>query len=117
MVRYWYKNNSKSKYTHNIFPKIQVNKLKNGNQKEYSKFVWSYKSTTYSTTASRVAKAWYGNKVNKGKVIDHRNNHSRDNSLDNLRNKSILHNNRKRFIDNPGFKCFNQFKNTKTQDE
>lgn len=114
MWRYWYKNNSKTKYPHPIYPKIQVNKLKNGNQKEYSKFVWSYQSITYSTTASRVAKAWYGNKVIKGKVIDHRNNHSRDNSLENLRNKSIKANNRKRFKDNPGHTCFNQYQNTRT---
>lgn len=114
LCRYWFKNNSKSKYYHELEPKLQVNKLDNGNQKEYWKYVWSYKSITYSTTTSRIVKAWYGRKVPKGKVIDHRNNNSVDNDINNLRVKSIKANNRKRFKDNPGVKCFNQYQNTRT---
>lgn len=114
LCRYWFKNNSKHKYYHELEPKIQVNKLDNGNQKEYWKYVWSYKSITYSTTTSRIVKAWYGRKVPKGKVIDHKNNNSVDNDINNLRVKSIKANNRKRFKDNPGYKCFNQYQNTRT---
>ena len=115
MCRYWHKNNSKRLWHYyELEPELQVNKLDNGNIKEYWKFTWSYKSLSYSTTASRIAKAWHARRVPKGKVIDHKNNKSKENDWKNLRIKSIKANNRKRFKDNPGHKCFNQYKNTKT---
>ena len=115
MCRYWHKNNSKRLWHYyELEPELQVNKLDNGNIKEYWKFTWSYKSVSYSTTASRIAKAWHARRVPKGKVIDHKNNKSKENDWKNLRIKSIKANNRKRFKDNPGHKCFNQYKNTKT---
>ena len=111
--RYWYKNNSKKKYEHTIKVKPITNKLKNGNEKKYRTLTWSYKNKAYSATIGRFAMAWKFGSIPDGYVIDHIKNDSLLDNYDNWQPLTIKDNNRKRFEDNPGYTCFNQFKNTR----
>lgn len=115
VYRDWYKNNSKNKYVHTIVVKPITNKLKNGNEKQYRTLTWSYKNKTYSATIGRFAMAWKLGYVPEGYVIDHIKNDSLEDNYDNWQPLTIKNNNRKRFKDNPGYKCFNQYKNTKNE--
>lgn len=112
--RYWYKNNSKTfKYDHTI--KITNNEQfhpRSGNTKVYKNVTWWYKGRNYTTTLNRFLIAWFKRKIKKGMVADHIDNDTINNSLENLKITTIRENNRKRFIDNPDCKCFNQYKNT-----
>ena len=113
VYRDWYKNNSKNKYVHTIVVKPITNTLKNGNEKRYRTITWSYKSKTYSVTIGRFAMAWKYGYVPEGYVIDHIKNDSLEDDYDNWQPLTIKSNNRKRFKDNPGYTCFNQYKNTR----
>ena len=104
---------SKKKYEHTIKVKPITNKLKNGNEKKYRTLTWSYKNKAYSATIGRFAMAWKFGSIPDGYVIDHIKNDSLLDNYDNWQPLTIKDNNRKRFEDNPGYTCFNQFKNTR----
>ena len=111
--RRWYRNTSKTIMDDYYWRgKITTKSHDKGKDKQYKTIVWYYKGKPFSTTISRIVKAWIKGRVRSGYVIDHRNNDSLVDDWKNLREKTIKANNRKRFKDNKGCKCFNQYKNT-----
>lgn len=111
--RRWFKNKSKSILVDNYWKgKVNTKIHEQGKDKQYKVITWSYKGKMFSTTLSRIVKAWIKGKVRQGYVVDHRSNDSLSDERTNLREKTIKANNRKRFKDNKGVKCFNQYENT-----
>ncbi len=113
ITRKWYKNNSKSKGTlYTLVVGEAITKHKYTKDKSYPKVSFSYKNRAVAIPLSRVIYVWFMGDIPDGYVVDHIDNNPYNTQLNNLRIMTIGENIRKRFMDNPNVKCFNQFKNT-----
>ena len=114
--RYWYKTNPKGEYINKkvpIYTSVHPNKYTP--PKKYPIVNFQYKGKLRSISLSRFLYAWFKGPIPAGYEVDHKDNDPFNNSLDNLQLLTPEENNRKRFEDHPGCKCFNQFYNTKVE--
>ena len=113
IIREWYKNCSKTLRTrYNLNIVDVIGKRKYTTNKSYPKVSFSYKNKAVAIPLSRIVYVWFVEDVPDGYVVDHIDNNPYNCQLNNLRMMTIAGNLRKRFSDNPGVKCFNQYKNT-----
>ena len=102
VLRYWFKNNSKSKKEHTRVKITQaIRRHKYGPDRVYDKVQFSYRGTSMAIPLGRFLYAWFKGDIPEGAVVDHHINDPKNNSLDNLRLLSIKENLDKRYEDNP----------------
>lgn len=107
--RYW-RNAGKSTAKVHKRVTIQVSRCKHKytQDKCYPIIVLSYHNKATALPLGRVIYAWFYDKVEEGMVIDHIDNDSFNNKLENLRMTTQKDNLSKRYLDNP-FMNFNQY--------
>ena len=107
--RYW-RNAGKSTTKVHKKVSIQVSRCKHKytQDKCYPIIVLSYHNKATALPLGRVIYAWFYCKVDEGMVIDHIDNNSFNNKLENLRMTTQKDNLSKRYLDNP-FMSFNQW--------
>ena len=105
VVRYWYKNNSK---TIKEVKSLKILKVKGvtkyATPKVYLKVSFNYRGTNFSFPLHRLVWAWHNGEVPDGYEVDHIDNNPFNNSLDNLQLLTTLENRRKRWS-NPDNAC------------
>lgn len=110
--RYWKKKAKSKEKTHqHLKITSSVCKHKYSPDVTYPIVGFSYLSASHVYPLARVIWAWFKGKVNAGMVIDHIDNNKFNCRLDNLQEVTPEINIRKRYIDNPGVKYFNQYTN------
>ena len=98
IVREWYKNNSKTiKETRTLPIYVIKGKAKYVQPKEYLKVSFSYKGEQRDLPLHRLVWAWCRGPVPEGYEIDHINNNSFDNRLENLQLLTTYENKKKRW--------------------
>lgn len=101
VIRYWYKNNSKSKNFAKIKITMACGKHKYRPDKYYPKVTFCASQIRYNIPLSRLIYAWFNGDIPDGYVVDHIDNNSFNNDPKNLQLLTIEENLAKRFEDNP----------------
>ena len=100
--RYWYRyGRSKEKTNFRLKISKAIGKRKYTKSKEYYVVVFSLNNKAKTIPLARVLYAWFVEDIPAGYDVDHKNNDSLDNSLDNLQLLTREQNIAKRYIDNP----------------
>lgn len=85
ITRYWYRHgNDINKTLTTLRPAMMVKKHKYGKTKYYYKVQFNYKGRGVGISLGRFLCAWFYNEVPEGYVVDHKDDDTHNNTLDNL---------------------------------
>ena len=99
--RYWYVGGGRKKEHKRVKVTCAVCKHKYGATQYYPKVTFSADGKSYSISLSRFLYAWFYGEVEEGMVVDHIDNNTFNNSLNNLQVLTYEENLAKRFTDDP----------------
>ena len=101
ILRYWYKNNTGIKEYKTISVTLACGKHKYRPNKYYPKVTFCAKQKVYNIPLSRLVYVWHKGDIPDGYVVDHIDNDSFNNNIDNLQILTVEENLAKRYEDNP----------------
>ena len=101
IIRYWYKNNCKTKDFTKVSITMARGKHKYRPDKYYPKVTFCVKQKRHNIPLSRLIYVWFKGDIPDGYVVDHIDNNSLNNDPTNLQILTIEENLAKRFEDDP----------------
>lgn len=101
VLRYWPDMNKKEKTYKFISITMACGKHKYRANKYYPKVTFCAKCKVYNIPLSRLVYAWFKGDIPDGYVVDHIDNDSFNNNIDNLQILTVEENLAKRYTDNP----------------